>query len=86
MIFVDFAKILEFIQHFIIWGELFSTNHAFHVRYPNLGVIIHIVSKEDITYRVAIGNIPHCTGLDFTKMSSHALGKKEEMGVLQTSL
>jgi hypothetical protein len=40
------------------------------IPYPGVGVIINIVSKEDITYCVTIGNIPHCTCLDFTKMSS----------------
>ena len=44
--------------------------------YPGFGVIINIVSKEDITYRVIIGDIPHCKCPDFTKMFSHALGKK----------
>jgi hypothetical protein len=43
---------------------------------PGFGVIINIVSKLDITYHVTIGDIPHCTCPDFTKMSSHALGKK----------
>ena len=40
------------------------------------GVIINIVSKEDITYRMTIGDIPHCTCPDFTKMFSQALEKK----------
>ena len=46
------------------------------IPYPGFGVIINIVSKQDITYHVTIGDIPHCTCPDFTKMSSHALGKK----------
>jgi hypothetical protein len=46
------------------------------IPYPGFGVIINIVSKHDITYHVTIGDIPHCTCPDFTKMSSHALGKK----------
>jgi hypothetical protein len=46
------------------------------IPYPSFGVIINIVSNEDVTYRVTIGDIPHCTCPDFTKMSSHALGKK----------
>jgi hypothetical protein len=46
------------------------------IPYMGLGVIINIVSNHDITYHVTFGNIPHCTCLDFTKMSSHALGKK----------
>lgn len=43
---------------------------------PCFRVIINIVSKEDITYCVIIGDILHCTCMDFIKMSSHALGKK----------
>jgi hypothetical protein len=44
---------------------------------PCFGVIINIVSKEDITYGVIIGDIRHYTCImDFIKMSSHALGKK----------
>ena len=54
------------------------------IPYPGFGVIINIVSKQDITYHVTIGDIPHCTCPDFTKMSSQALEKKET-GVLQTS-
>ena len=46
------------------------------IPYPGFGVIINIVPKHDITYHVTIGDIPHCTCLDFTKMSLHALGKK----------
>ena len=46
------------------------------ISYPGYGVIINIVSKKIITYRITIGDIPHCTCLDFTKMSSQALGKK----------
>jgi hypothetical protein len=34
------------------------------------------MSKEDITYLVTIGNIPHYKCLDFTELSSHALGNK----------
>lgn len=49
------------------------------------GVLSNIVLKEDIAYHVIIGNIPHCTCLNFTKMPSTSLGKKE-MSVLQTSL
>jgi hypothetical protein len=44
--------------------------------YPCYGVIINIVSKEDIIYRITIGDIPHCTCPEFTRMSSQALGKK----------
>ena len=40
------------------------------IPYPSYGVIINIVSKEDITYRIIIGDIPHCTCPDFMKMSS----------------
>ena len=46
------------------------------IPYPSFDVIIHIVSKEDIAYRVTIGDIPHCTCPNFMKMSSQALGKK----------
>jgi len=46
------------------------------IPYLRFGVIISHVSKDDITYRVTIADIPHCICLDFTKMSSHALGKK----------
>ena len=40
------------------------------IPYPGFGVLINIVSKEDITYRVIIGDMPHCSCPDFTKMSS----------------
>ena len=46
------------------------------IPYPSFGMIINIVSKHDITYHVTIGDIPHCTCLDFTKMSSQTLGNK----------
>jgi hypothetical protein len=46
------------------------------ISYPNFGVIMNIVFKEDVTHLVTFGNIPHCTCPDFTKISSHALGKK----------
>ena len=40
-------------------------------------MLTNVVSKEDTTYWVTIGNIyMHCTCLDFLKMSSQALGKK----------
>ena len=46
--------------------------------YPRLGVLINIVSKEDIAYYVTIGDVPHCTCPDSTKMSSQSLeGKKD---------
>ena len=48
------------------------------IPYPGFGVIINIVSKEDITYSVTIGDIPHCTCPDLTKMSSHGLWKKRK--------
>ena len=41
-----------------------------------VGVPINIVSKENIANYVTIGNIPHCTCPNFTKMSSESLGKK----------
>jgi hypothetical protein len=40
------------------------------------GVLINIVSKVDIIYRVTIGDMPHCTCPDFTKMSFQSLEKK----------
>jgi hypothetical protein len=43
------------------------------IPYPRFGVLINIVSKNDITYRVTIGNMPHCTCPNFTKMSSQSL-------------
>jgi hypothetical protein len=49
------------------------------IPYPCYGVIINIVSKVDITYRITIGDILHCTCPDFTKMSSQALGKKRKL-------
>jgi hypothetical protein len=48
------------------------------IPYPRFGVLINIVSKEDITYRVTIGDMPHCTCFDFKKMSSQSLGNKEK--------
>ena len=55
------------------------------IPYLGIGMLINIVSKEDITYRVIIGDIPHCMCPNFTKISSHAL-KRREMVVVQTSL
>jgi hypothetical protein len=49
------------------------------IPYPGYGVIINIVSKVDITYRITISDIPHCTCPDFTKMSSQALRKKGKL-------
>lgn len=46
------------------------------IPYHGFGVFISIVSKEDSAYCVTVGNILHCTCLDFTEMPSHALGKK----------
>jgi hypothetical protein len=46
------------------------------ILYPGFGVLINIVSKEDITYHVTIGDMLHCTCPDFTKMSSQSLEKK----------
>ena len=46
------------------------------IPYPWFGVIIKLVSKEDITYHITIGKIPQCMCTDFTKISSQALGKK----------
>lgn len=44
--------------------------------YKRFGVYINIISKEDIEYRVTIGEIPHCTCPNFIKMSSQSLRKK----------
>ena len=46
------------------------------IPYPGHEVIINIVSTEDITYRITIGDILHYTCPDFTKMSSQVLEKK----------
>ena len=45
------------------------------IPYPGYGVIIKIISKEDIIYRMTIGDIPHCTCPELTKMSFQALRK-----------
>ena len=45
------------------------------IPYIGFGLVINIVSKEDIAYRVTIGNITYCTCLDITKMSFLCLGK-----------
>ena len=50
----------------------------FAISYPRLGVLINIVSKEDIAYYVAIGDIPLGACLDFTKMSSQSIGGGED--------
>ena len=47
------------------------------IPYPKFGVLINIVFKEDITYRVTIGDMRHCTCPDCTKMSSQSLRKEE---------
>ena len=46
------------------------------IPYPGFGVLIIIVSKEDIAYCVTITDMPHGTCPDFTKISSQSLGKK----------
>ena len=46
------------------------------IPYEGFGVIINIISKENIIQHVTIGDIPDCTFSDFTKMFSHALGNK----------
>ena len=35
-----------------------------------------ITSKEDISYRITIGDIHRCTCLDLTNVSSHGLDKE----------
>jgi hypothetical protein len=39
------------------------------IPYPGFGVLFNIVFKKDITYHVTIGDMPHCTCPNFTKMS-----------------
>ena len=46
------------------------------IPYPRFGVLINIISKEDIAYRATIGEIPFCICTNFTKMSSQPLGMK----------
>lgn len=46
------------------------------IPYVGFGVIINIISKEDTSYHVTIGDIPQYTCPDFTKMSSGVLGEK----------
>jgi hypothetical protein len=46
------------------------------IPYLRFGVLINIISKEDIAYRATIGDMPLCICLDFTKISSHPLGRK----------
>jgi hypothetical protein len=48
------------------------------IPYPGFEMLINIVSKENIIYCVTIGDLPHCTCSDFTKMSSQSLGKKDK--------
>ena len=53
------------------------------ILYPGFGVIMNIVFKQDIIYHVTIGDIPHCTCLDFTKcLLKH--WERKEVDVLQT--
>ena len=52
------------IDHKNIWESvgLMDGYYVFGITaipYPGFGVIMNIVSKEDITYRVTIGNIAH---------------------------
>jgi hypothetical protein len=48
------------------------------IPYLGFGVLINIISKEDITYRVTIGDMLYCSCPDFTKMSSQSLGNKRK--------
>ena len=48
------------------------------ILHPGFGVLINIVFKKDIAYRVTIGNIPQCLCPYFTKMSAQSLGRKEK--------
>ena len=47
------------------------------IPYHRFGVIVKLISKNDISYRLTIGNISQFMCLNFAKMSSHALGEKE---------
>jgi hypothetical protein len=49
------------------------------IPYQGLAVIINIISKEDNSYHVTIGNMSQCTCLNFTKTSSGVFGKEREM-------
>jgi hypothetical protein len=46
------------------------------IPYPRYGVLIYIVSSEDIAYSVAIGKILLCTCPNFIKISYWLLGRK----------
>ena len=46
------------------------------IPYPRFGVLLNIVSNDDIKYCVTIADMPHCTCPEFTKISSQSLGKK----------
>ena len=52
------------------------------ITYLEFGVLINIISKEDITYCVTIGDVPHCMCCDFTIITSQALGKKRKNGCI----
>ena len=64
-------------------NHIYCWSHA--IPYPVFGVVINIMSKEDNTYYVTIGDITQYMCLGFTKMSSRALQKKE-VGVLQAHI
>ena len=48
------------------------------IPYPGFGVLLNIVSKDDIKYRVTNTDMSHCTCSDFTKMLSQSLQKKKK--------
>jgi hypothetical protein len=48
------------------------------IQYLGFGMLFDIVSKEDITHRVTLCDMRHCTCFDFKKMSSQCLGNKEK--------
>ena len=48
------------------------------ISYPCFGVIINIMSKEDNTHNVKIGDIPQCPCLDFAQMSLEVWARKGE--------
>ena len=53
------------------------------IPYPRFGMFTNIISIHDNSWCVAIDDIPQYACMDFIKLSSMALGKKE-FGVLQT--
>lgn len=72
---------LQLATHKIKWEGAILMNEyyvvlAITILCPSFAVIINIISKDDKSHHVTIGNIPQCTCPNFTKMSSHILRKK----------